>query len=421
MSSCDLYIDQIKQLVTVKGFSQQAARGASQQEIGLIEDGAVAIRQGVIIAAGRKKELERAGWKSGAGRYLNAGGMIALPGFIDPHTHLVFAGSREEEFVARLRGEDYLSILEQGGGILHTVRATRSASAEELFRAGKKWALRLSEMGTTTLEAKSGYGLDFVTELKQLKVIRELNQSLPLELVPTYLGAHAWPEEYQADHPGYLQFIIKRVLPEIARLKLAEFCDVFCEKGVFSRQASKLLLEEASKLGLKPKLHADEINNLEGAELAAEVGAVSADHLVAVSEKGLKAMAAAGVIAVLLPGTSFILQKGHYAPARRMIEAGVSVALASDFNPGSSPVGSMALIVSLAVIKMGLAVEEAITAVTINAAHALDRGERLGSIEPGKQADLILLELDDYRQIPYYFGFNTVKVVIKKGRLIKGG
>ena len=323
--------------------------------------------------------------------------------------------------MARLRGADYLSILEQGGGILSTVRATRSASEEELFQEGKKWCLRLSAMGTTSLEVKSGYGLDLVTELKQLRVIRELNQSLPLDLVPTYLGAHAWPEEYRTDHPGYLQLIITRVLPEISRLALAEFCDVFCEKGVFSRDESRMLLEEAKKVGLKPKLHADELNNMQGAELAAEVGAISADHLLAVSEEGIRAMATAGVIAVLLPGTSFILQKGHSAPARRLIDAGVPVALASDFNPGSSPLGSMALIVGLAVIKMGLTIEEAITAVTINAAHAIDRGEWLGSIEKGKQADLILLELENYRQLPYYFGFNTVKMVVKKGQLIKGG
>jgi imidazolonepropionase len=351
---------------------------------------------------------------------IDAGGRLVMPGMVDPHTHLVFAGSREYELEMRLNGATYLEILRAGGGILATTRKTRAATEEELAWETKKRLNRFLLHGVTTVEAKSGYGLTVEDELKMLRVAKRLNEEHPVDIVSTFMGAHAVPPEYKENPDAYVDLVIEEMIPRVARENLAEFCDVFCEEGVFTVEQSERILEAGKRHGLRPKLHADEIEPMGGAELAARVGAVSADHLLKVSDEGIRRMAEAGVVAVLLPGTAFFLM-AEYARARHMIDQGVPVALATDRNPGSSPTESLPLIMNLACLQMKMTPAEVISAATINAAHAVSRARQVGSLEPGKQADILILDAPNYPYLQYHFGVNLVDTVIKKGKVVVEG
>jgi imidazolonepropionase len=410
----NLLIKNAAQLVTVSGFN--AKRGAEMSRLEIIPDGALAIENGLIGKVGTTEEV-LAGLDLSSFEVLDAAGKAVLPGFVDPHTHFIFGGYRADEFSWRLRGESYLKILEQGGGILSSVRATRQATREELLEKGRKRLDAFLSFGVTTVEGKSGYGLDHDTEIKQLEIMAELDRTHPVDIVSTFLGAHAVPPEYKGDPDGYVDFLISAVLPDVASAKLAEFCDVFCEKGVFSVEQSRRLLKAANLLGLKAKLHADEITPLGGAELAAELGALSADHLLYASDQGLAAMAEANVVAVLLPGTAFSL-KEPYGRARDMIDQGSAVALATDFNPGSCFSESIPLMMALAALYMHMTPEEMITAFTLNAAAAIGRAETIGSLDVGKTGDALVLEFPSYLYLPYHIGVNSVEKVIKKGRIV---
>jgi imidazolonepropionase len=415
----DILITHAAELVTCSGYA--AKRGVQMSELGIIPDGAVVIEQGRIAHVGQTAEiltaLTAAGKPIGAFDTIDASGKAVLPGFVDSHTHLVFGGYRAEEFGWRLTGDSYMEILQRGGGILRTVADTRSASREELTEIGLKRLDSMLAFGVTTVEGKSGYGLDRETEIKQLEVMAELDRRHPLDIVPTFMGAHAVPTDFKGREEAFIDFLLEEVLPEAASRRLAEFCDVFCEQNVFSVAQSRRLLTAARQAGLKPKLHADEIVQLGGAELAAELGAVSADHLLHASDEGIRAMAASGVVATLLPGTAFSL-KEPYARGRFMIDAGCAVALATDFNPGSCFSESIPLVAALAAIHMNLSAEEIVTALTINAAAALDRAQVTGSLDPGKQGDVVILENPSYRFIPYRLGVSAVEKVIKKGVLV---
>ncbi|MDH3798379.1 MAG: imidazolonepropionase [Desulfobacterales bacterium] len=421
-----MLIKNVEQLVTCSGFS--AKKGKEMSDLHIIEDGAVIIKEGVIEAVGQTGDIEKQFKKSGADHsdfdIIDARGKAVLPGFVDSHTHLVFGGYRAEEFSWRLRGDSYMEIMQRGGGIVNTVTATRQASAEELLQSGIKRLNSMLSFGVTTVEGKSGYGLDRETEIKQLEVMARLNQIHYLDVVPTFLGAHAVPQEYKSKQEAFIDFMATDVLPRVADQNLAEFCDIFCEKSVFSVEQSRRLLTRAKDLGLKLKLHADEIVQLGGAELAAELGAVSADHLLQASDPGIKDMAAAGVVATLLPATAFSL-KEPYANGRKMIDSNCAVALATDFNPGSCFTESIPLVFALATLHMNISTEEAISALTINGAAALDRAEQIGSIDSGKKGDLVVLEFPSYTYIPYHLAVSTVEKVIKQGNLVfdkeKGG
>ena len=422
----NMLIKNAEQLVTCSGFS--AKKGKEMADLHVIEDGAVIIKEGVIEAVGQTGDIEKQFKKSGTDHsefdIIDARGKAVLPGFVDSHTHLVFGGYRAEEFSWRLRGDSYMEIMQRGGGIVNTVNATRQASAEELLQSGIKRLNSMLSFGVTTVEGKSGYGLDRETEIKQLEVMARLNQIHYLDVVPTFLGAHAVPQEYNGKQDAFIDFMATEVLPRVVDQNLAEFCDIFCEKNVFSVEQSRRLLIRAKELGLKLKLHADEIVQLGGAELAAELGAVSADHLLQASDQGIKDMAAAGVVATLLPATAFSL-KEPYANGRKMMDSNCAVALATDFNPGSCFTESIPLVFALATLHMNISTEEAISALTINGAAALNRADQIGSIDSGKKGDLIVLEFPSYTYIPYHLGVSTVEKVIKQGNLVfdkeKGG
>jgi imidazolonepropionase len=379
----------------------------------VIENGALRAQDGCITWLGPTSDLPH----FPDDVIIDATGKVVIAGLVDSHTHLVFAGSREDEFEQRLRGMTYQQIAAQGGGINATVRRVRQASREELKALARVRLQRLLSFGVTTVEVKSGYGLSVDDEIKCLEVIAELNAEGPWELVPTFLGAHAVPPEFQHDRDGYLRLLTDEMLPEVARRGLAEFCDVFCETGVFSLAESERVLERARELGLRLKLHADELTTLGGAELAARLGAISADHLLCISDAGIEALAASGTVATLLPGTAFFLGM-DYAPARRLIERGVKVALASDCNPGTCPTENLPLAGTMACTQMGMLPAEALAALTCNAAAAVGRADRIGSLEVGKQADLVILDVPDYRQLFYHFGVNHVWRVIKRGRVV---
>jgi len=417
----DLVVKNAGQLVTVAGHSKKAKRGRDLGELAIISGGAVAVRDGLITAVGKTGAVMEQIELTGDGRIIDAGGKVVLPGLVDPHTHLVFAGSREDEFEMKIKGSAYLDILAQGGGILSTVRSTRAAGESELAGIGKKYLAEMLSQGTTTAEVKSGYGLTTDDELKQLRAIQALRDGQPVELVATFLGAHAIPEEYKENPEAFVGLIIDEMLPAVSRAGLAECCDVFCEEGVFSVEQSRRILQAAQRRGFKLKLHADEITPLGGAELAAELGALSADHLVAITRQGIEKLAASQTVAVLLPATTFCLMGEKYAPAREMIDAGVAIALAGDFNPGSSPVNSLPVVMGIACRQLKLTPAEALAAVTINAAHAIGRAISVGSIEVGKKADLVIFDAHDYRSIAYRLGTNLVEKVIKSGCLVVGG
>ena len=351
---------------------------------------------------------------------------MTTPGLIDAHTHLLFGGSREGELILRQRGAGYMEILEAGGGILSTVAATRAADEADARAHGRRWLDEMLSHGTTTIEAKSGYGLDLATELRLLEVAHQLGQEGPIDVLPTWLGAHAVPPEYRGRPDAteaYVRCVIEEQLPGVAAQGRARFCDVFCEEGVFTAEQSRRILTAAAAFGMAPRLHADELQPSGGAELAAELGALSADHLAAPSAAGIDALAdAAGsahpVVATLLPATTWFLMSEHVAPARRLIEAGVPVALATDFNPGTSPTASLPLVMTVACLALGLSPAEALAAVTINAAHALRLGDEIGSLEPGKVADLVVWGVPTAEQIPYWPGADLVRTVVKRGRIV---
>lgn len=410
----NIIIKNAAQIVTCSGFS--AKFGKDMSELHVIEKGAVIIEDGIIQAVGSTEEILKDVDES---KYevVDAAGKAILPGFVDSHTHFVFGGYREEEFNWRLRGDSYMEIMERGGGIINSVEGTKNASKEELIALGKKRLDSMLSFGVTTVEGKSGYGLDYDTEIKQLEVMAELEKIHPLDIVKTYLGAHAVPKTYKGKEDLFIDEIIEKVLPVVVKRNLAEFCDIFCEKNVFSVEQSRRLLSKAREMGMKLKLHADEIVQLGGAELAAELGAVSADHLLQASDKGIEDMAKAGVVATLLPCTAFSL-KEEYARGRYMIDQNCAVALATDMNPGSCFTESIPLVFALATLYMHMSIEEAITALTINGAAAVGRADQIGSIDVGKKGDIVILEFPSYKFIPYHIGVSTVEKVIKDGVLV---
>jgi imidazolonepropionase len=401
------------QLATPLGST--AARGAELAELHVQSRAVVRAEDGIISFIGGSEEHDRR--FSPPEQVLEADGGCILPGFVDPHSHPVWAGSREDEFNRRLLGASYMEIARSGGGINATVRATRAATTEDLLAGTLARLDTFLSHGTTTLEAKSGYGLDLDTEIRMLEVIAEADRRHPVELVPTCLAAHEVPPEHRDDPEVFIARLIDEIHPEIARRGLAEAVDVFCERGVFDIDETRRLLADADDLGWRIHLHADELSRLGGAELAVELGALSADHLVCVGERGVEALAGSDTVAVLLPGTSFFL-RSDYAPARRLIEAGCAVALATDCNPGSSPTESMPTILALACLQMGLSVEEAVVAATLNAAAAIDRAAVIGSVEEGKRADLVVLEAPTYHHLVYHYGVNPVRHVVKGGRVV---
>ncbi|RME02532.1 MAG: imidazolonepropionase [Planctomycetota bacterium] len=408
-----LLIHNIAILATNQGKSAVDAKKMAQ--LSLLEDAAVAISEGKIREIGPSKELRKKYEKNS--QLLDAQQTVALPGFVEPHTHLPFVGSREQEFEMRVLGKSYVEISQAGGGILNTVEKVRKASEEELLQTAKKHAWNLAKCGVTTVEAKSGYGLDLETELKQLRVLRRLQKEHPLDFVPTFLGAHEIPPEYRNNRNAYIRLLLEEVLPRVRQENLAEFCDIFCEEHVFSVQESRRILRRAKELGFGLKIHADEIRPLGGAELAAELGAISADHLGAISLQGIQALAKNNVVGVLLPGTSFSL-KLPYAPAKKLMEAGVPLALSTDLNPGSSMTESMPLMLTLACLYLEMTPYQAITAATLNAAAAINRAHVCGTLEVGKWADIALWDIPHPRYLPYHYGVNLLKFLIKKGEVL---
>ena len=413
-----LIIKNASQVVTSREASESPLTGEMQGEIIVVENGAVAVDGDKIIVMGTTAEVIARVETDAETKVIDAAGQVVLPGLVDPHTHVVFGGSREHELTLKLQGVPYLEILARGGGILSSVEATRAASEKELVECGLKYCHQMLTQGTTTAEAKSGYGLSTEAEIKTLRAVRQVDAAQPVDLVPTFLGAHAVPNDYKGFPDRYLELVINEMLPLVAEQKLARYCDVFCEEGVFSIEQSRRVLSAAREMGFQLKMHADEIIPLGGAELAAELDAVTADHLLVVSDEGIRKMAEKGVIAVLLPGTTFYLREGHYAPARKMIEAGVPVALATDFNPGSSPNNNLQLIINIACLYLRMTPAEVINAITINAAHALGRAAEIGSLEEGKKADIVIFDAPNYDYLAYRYGTNLVSKVIKNGQVV---
>jgi imidazolonepropionase len=418
MIQADLIIEGAAELLTLRGDTLRPRRGEEMRELGIIRQGALAARRGKIVWVGPTADLLTSVKPLAFSKLISAYGKTVVPGLVDPHTHLVFAGSRENEFAMRIQGKTYQEIAAAGGGINATVAATRKASKDEL-RAGARFALdRMLALGTTTVEAKSGYGLDLPTEIKMLEVIRELNEWGPGTVIPTFMGAHEIPPEMRQSPEVYVDLVIARMIPEVAAQKLARFCDVFCESDVFSVEQSERIFRAAQAAGLEPRVHADELTDLGGAAMAARINARTADHLLCASDDGIRQMAQAGVIAVLLPGTAYFLHMQRYARARDMIAAGVPVALATDFNPGSCMTESLPLIMNLACTQMRMLPAEAITAATINAAWAVGEEDCAGSLEVGKQADILILDAGSHEHLCYHFGVNLAETVIKNGKVV---
>jgi imidazolonepropionase len=405
MESVDLLITHASELLTLEGSNKPRIKG-QMKKLGIIKNGSIAVRNGSIVNVGRNLRYK-------AETIIDASGKLVMPGFVDPHTHVVFAGSREFELDLKLSGVPYLEILRRGGGIFYTVKETRKASSVQLLQQSKKRLDTMLSYGTTSCEAKTGYGLDVENEIKLLKVHKKLKETHPMDLVSTFLGAHAIPKNQQANE--YIRTILTEMLPKTKGL--AQFCDVFCDKGVFTVAQARKILEAGKQYGLVPKIHADEIVQTGGAALAAEVGAISADHLLKSSEAGLRAMAQKKVIGVLLPGTPFCLMMQQYAPARKIIDCGVPVALATDLNPNCWT-ENMQMIIQLACLTMHMTPAEAITAATFNAACAIGLQNSVGSLEKGKQADLLVLDCPTHHFLPYHFGVNLVEIVIKKGHVL---
>jgi len=412
----NLALINIKQLVTVGSNGVQVKTGKEMQNLGIIENAAVLIENEKITWHGRMEELSMASIKEAD--VLDCLDKVVMPGFVDPHTHLVFAGSRENEFAMRSAGLSYQEIALRGGGIISTVQQVRNSTKKDLKKNARKYLNAFLRNGTTTVEIKSGYGLDMDNEIKMLEAINELKDEEVLTIVPTFLGAHAVPPEFFGQKKEYIREITERMIPYIAKKKLAVFCDAFCEKGYFDQEDCREIFSKGTSVGLPPKVHADELTSGGGAELAAEVRAASADHLEHISDVGIKAIAHSGVVAVLLPGVSFFLHHQH-APARKLIDAGVPVAIATDFNPGSCMSYSMPMMMTIACAQMKMSPEEAITASTLNAAAAVNLSSEIGSIEIGKKADLIVLDIPNYKFLPYHFGENHVEKVVKNGVVLE--
>ncbi|MFA6863017.1 MAG: imidazolonepropionase, partial [Dysgonamonadaceae bacterium] len=406
----NLIIKNAAQVVTCSGF--EGKQGAEMSNLNVIENGTVIVTDGIIshlLKKGESIPINTSEYEK-----IDATGKALLPGFVDPHTHFVFGGYREEEFSWRMRGDSYMSIMERGGGIVNTTKATRAATEDELYISAKQRLDDMLELGITTAEGKSGYGLDKETEMKQLRVMRQLNQDHQIDIVSTFMGPHATPAEWKGKEDEFIDFNIKEMLPLVAKENLAECADIFCEKNVFTIEQSRRFLTAAREHGFLLKMHADEIVQFGGAELAAELKILSADHLLQASDAGIKAMAESGVVATLLPLTAFSLRE-EYARGRYMIDANCMVALATDLNPGSSFTASVPLLFAIACIYMNLSPEEAVTAFTINSAAAINRADTVGSIDVGKQGDMILLKYPSYKFLPYYVGMNCVETVVKKG------
>lgn len=411
-----LVVKHIKQLVTVRSDGKRAKVGAEMRELGILEHATVLIEDGLFRWIGTDEQFNLPLHEDA--HIIDASGLVALPGFVDAHTHAVFAGSRENEFAMRAEGKTYQEIAQHGGGILSTVQATRAVTKKELKKLASTWLDGMLRHGTTTVEIKSGYGLSEDDEMKLMQAINELADEHFITVVPTFLGAHAVPPEYQSNPDEYVALICDRMLPYLARRHMARFCDVFCENGYFSVEQSRRILQKAQSLGLNVKVHADELAPSGGSILAAEMNATSADHLEHIDDAGIRKLRESGVVAVLLPGVSLFLNHA-YAPARKLIDAGVPVALATDFNPGSCMSFSMPLMMTLACTQMRMTPEEAITACTLNGAAALKLSDTVGSVELGKQGDLVLYRVPNYRFLAYHFGVNHVKTVIKRGVILE--
>ncbi|WP_040978668.1 imidazolonepropionase [Oceanobacillus jeddahense] len=411
-----LFISNANQVITMAGHSDKPAKKEAMSDITILEHGSIWVEDGKIVEVGTDAEMrEKYKEQLDSATEIDVSGKTVTPGLIDPHTHLVHAGTRENEYAMRLKGKTYMEIMESGGGIHATTRATQAASYETLYEASKKRLDKFLLHGVTTVEAKSGYGLTLEHELKQLEVAEQLRQNHPMDIVSTFMGAHAVPLDEKKNPETFVTRVVEEMIPEVAERKLATFNDVFCERGVFTPEQSKRVLEAGKQYGLIPKIHADEIEAYAGAELAAEVGAISADHLLKASDAGIKAMAEKEVVGVLLPGTAFFLM-AEFAPARKMIDAGVAVALSTDQNPGSSPTISLPFIMNLGCLKMNMTPEEVLTATTINAAHAIGCADEAGSLEPGKKADITIFDVPNYLTLSYQYGMNHVDTVIKSGK-----
>lgn len=411
-----LLVLNIGQLITMAGDSPR--RGESLKELGMIKNAGLAISNNQVIAVGESEEIERRTQLVPGCRVIDAGGRVVTPGFIDVHTHPVYASYRADEFEQRIQGATYQEIAEAGGGILSTVRVVRQTPQEQLQAHTAKRFDRLLEYGVTTIEAKSGYGLKTEDEIKSLRVLRKLQDVHPLELVTTFLGAHEVPAEYRAKRTDYIKLLINEMIPAVQKENLAEFSDIFCEPGVFSIDESRQIQSAAKSAGFKLRFHADEFAQAGGAELAVEMGARSADHLMQISDHGIAALAKSNTVAVMLPGTSYTLGAKTFAPARKLIDAGAIVALSTDCNPGSSCTESLQFICSLASVHLKLSAAESISAVTVNAAYAIDRSDTLGQLVSGKQADAVIWDMEDYRELPYHYGMNHARLVIKRGKVV---
>ena len=416
--SHSLLISGASQIVTVRG--RGARRGAAVSGIGVIRDGSILVRDGLIVEVGPSCKIEKL-TESKKAEKVDVGGRVVLPGFVDAHTHLIHAASRAEEYELKIRGASYEEIARKGGGILNSVKKLRAATAEELKERARGFLRQFAEYGTTTIEAKSGYGLDVPSELRILSLHKELNAEQPLEIVSTFLGAHVVPEEFRGKSVGtrqYLQLLTEELIPEVAENGLAEFCDVFCERGAFSVADSRRVLAAGKARGLVARVHAEQLSHTGATRMGIEMNVASCDHLEYLQAADIRELGKSRTVATLLPGCDFHLGLERYAPARELIHAGAIVALATDFNPGTSPTLSIAMILSLACSRLRMTPAEAIVAATINAAYSLGREKKIGSIEVGKQADLAVFEVADYREIPYYFGVNTCWMTMKRGEIV---
>ena len=413
-----LLITGAAQLLTLRGRGPR--RGNSLSELSIVKDGALLVRDGVIFAVGARAKIDRLPEARRAEK-IDVAGRVVLPGFVDSHTHLIHAASRAEEYELRIAGASYEEIARKGGGILNSVKKLRAATEEALRVRALGTLEQFAAYGTTTIEAKSGYGLDLASELKILELQRSLAKQQPIEIISTFLGAHVVPAEYRGKPDGaerYIRLLIDTIMPEVAAARLAEFCDVFCERGAFTRAQSRRILQAGMELGLAPRVHAEQLSRTGAAQLAVEVDAASCDHLEQINRADMRALGKSNTVATLLPGCDFHLGLKKYAPARALINAGAIVALATDYNPGTSPTISMPMILSLACTQLRMTPAEAITAATINGAYALRREATIGSLEVGKQADFAVFDVADYREIPYYFGVNNCAMTFKRGQVI---
>jgi imidazolonepropionase len=413
-----LLITSASQLLTLRGSGPR--RGAALANLGIVKDGALLVRDGKIAAIGTRAKIEALPDAVPAEK-LDLGGRVVLPGFVDSHTHLIHAASRAEEYELKIAGASYEEIARKGGGILNSVKKLRAATSEALKQRARHALTQFAAYGTTTIEAKSGYGLDVASEFKILRLHKELGAEQPLDIVSTFLGAHVVPAEYHGSSTGvqrYIALLTEELIPEVAQEKLAEFCDVFCDRGAFTRKQALQILEAGKRHGLVPRLHAEQLTRTGAAQLAVKLGAASCDHLEQINSSDIAALANSQTVATLLPGCDFHLGLAQYAPARKLIDAGAIVALATDYNPGTSPTMSMPMILSLACTQLRMTPAEAVTAATVNAAYALRRERHVGSLGVGKLADLAVFDVADYREIPYYFGMNTCWMTIKRGLVV---